>query len=404
MAGRTLSEKILSAHSGMVARAGEIVVCDADLILGTDGSAPMAIDYFQAMGGEAVLRPERVLLARDHYSPPTSRSTRAFHARMESFAGTHGVELLDVGDGISFQVALEEGRIGPGDLVVGADSHTVTCGAVGAFATGIGSADLAGALLTGKVWLRVPETLRVILDGELPPGVGAKDVALEVVRTVGSHGATYTALEFVGPVADDLPIEERSVLSNMSVETGAKAGIFPPEDPRPDVDAHYAGEVRVECSGMEPRVALPHDPANSVPLSRTEGSAIDWVFLGTCTGGRAHDFRDALRVLDAGGGIADGVTVVVTPPTPSVRRALESDGTLARLSAHGAVITQTGCGPCCGTSGPLPPPGARIISTANRNFLARMGEPTAAIHLASPATCAAAATTGRIVDPGSLFR
>ena len=403
MAGLTLTEKILSAHAGKNARAGDIVVCQADLILGTDGSTPMAIDYFEAMGGDAVLLPERVLLARDHYAPPTSPSTQEFHARMESFAAEHGVDLLAVGDGISFQVALEGGRVGPGDLVVGADSHTVMCGAAGAFATGIGSADLAGAFLTGRVWLRIPETMRVVLDGEIPPGVGAKDVALEVVRTIGSDGAAYLSLEFAGPVADALPMEERMVLSNMSVETGAKAGVFPAHEPCSDRDARFSGEVRVECSSMEPRVALPHEPANGVAVSEVVGNPIDWVFLGTCTGGRAHDFREALRMLDAGGGIAEGVTVVVTPPTPMVREALESDGTLAGLEAHGAAITEVGCGPCCGTSGPIPPSNARIMSTANRNFLARMGEATAAIHLASPVTCAAAAAAGRIVDPRSLF-
>jgi 3-isopropylmalate/(R)-2-methylmalate dehydratase large subunit len=395
--GLTLTEKILSAHARTDARAGDIVVCEADLILGTDGSTPMAIEYFQAMDGTAVSHPDRVLLARDHYSPPTSPSTLGFHSRMEAFAAEHSVELLPVGGGISFQVALEAGRVGPGDLVVGADSHTVTCGAVGAFATGIGSADLAGCLLTGKVWLRVPESMRVVLDGGLPTGVGAKDVALEVVRTVGSDGAAYRSVEFVGPGADALPLEERMVLSNMSAEIGAKAGIFPAT--HSDPDARFVREIRLDCSVMVPRVALPHQPANGVPVSEVTGKAIDWVFLGTCTGGRAHDFRDALRVLDAGGGVAPGVTVVVTPASPLVRAALKEDGTLDRLAAHGAVLTETGCGPCCGTSGPIPPAGARIMSTANRNFRARMGEASVAIHLASPATCAAAAALGRIVDP-----
>jgi 3-isopropylmalate/(R)-2-methylmalate dehydratase large subunit len=402
MAGRTLSEKTLSAHSGSDARAGDIVVCEADLILGTDGSTPMAIDYFEAMGGDRVFRPDRVLLARDHYSPPTSPSTRGFHHRMEVFAGKQGVELLPVGGGISFQVALEAGRVGPGDRVVGADSHTVTCGAVGAFATGIGSADLAGALLTGRVWLRVPETFRVILEGDLPAGVGAKDVALEVVRVLGSDGGAYLALEFGGPVAEKLPLEERMVLSNMSAEVGAKAGVFPGPRPISDADARFAGEVCLACGSMEPRVARPHHPANGVSVSEAAGTPVNWVFLGTCTGGRAHDFREALRVLDAGGGIADGVTTVVTVPSAAVRAALEADGTLARLAAHGAVVTETGCGPCCGTAGPIPPPGAVVISTANRNFQARMGEPSAAIFLASPATCAATATAGRIIDPREM--
>ena len=177
------------------------------------------------------------------------------------------------------------------------------------------------------------------------------------------------------------------------------AGILPAADCASDVDASFAREVRLDVSTLEPTVALPHDPAHGVGVTEARGTPVDWVFLGTCAGGRAHDFREALRMLDAGGGIAAGVTVVVTPPTPGVRTALEADGTLARLESHGAIVTETGCGPCCGTSGPIPHPGARVISTANRNFPARMGQATASIVLASPATCAAAATAGRIVDP-----
>lgn len=396
--GRTMAEKILSSRCGREAKAGDLVVCEADLILGTDGSTPMALDYFEAMGGKRVKTPHRVLLARDHYSPPTSDSTRGFHARMEAFADRQGVELLGVGGGISFQVAFEEGRVAPGDLAVGADSHTVSLGAVGAFATGIGSADLAGAFLTGQVWLRVPESMKVVLDGELPVGVGAKDLALEVIRTMGSEGALYRAVEFVGPVAEALPPEERFVLSNMSAEMGAKAGMFP-ASVRSDPDALFVDEIRLDCSAMVPRVALPHQPVNGVAVNEAAGTIIDWVFLGTCTGGRAHDFREALRILDAHGGIAPGVTLVVTPPSPRVRAALEADGTLRRFEALGAVLTETGCGPCCGTSEPVPPANARILSTANRNFRARMGENSATIYLASPATCAAAAAAGRIVDP-----
>ncbi len=401
MSGRTLTEKILSEHAGQDAQVGSLVVCEADLVLGTDGSTPMAIEYFRAMGGTSVAYPDRILLARDHYSPPTSPSTLGFHSRMEEFSAEHGIELLPVGGGISFQVAMETGRVEPGDLVVGADSHTTSCGAVGAFATGIGSADLAAAFLTGKVWLRVPESVRIVLEGVLAQGVGAKDVALEILRTVGPEGAAYRAVEFSGPVSAALPWEERFVLSNMSAEMGAKAGVFP-GTVASDLTASFVEEIRLDCSALVPRVALPHQPANGVPITEVTGTTIDWVFLGTCTGGRAHDFRVALEMLDAGGGVAPGVTVVVTPPTPLVRRALEEDGTLARLEAHGAVITETGCGPCCGTSQPVPPPKARIISTANRNFRARMGEDSALIHLASPGTCAAAATAGHIVDPRGL--
>jgi 3-isopropylmalate/(R)-2-methylmalate dehydratase large subunit len=287
------------------------------------------------------------------------------------------------------------------------------CGAVGAFATGIGSADLAGALLCGQVWLRVPDTIKVILEGPLPTGVGAKDLALALVRSIGSDGAAYAALEFYRTAAHTLPVEERMVLSNMSVEMGAKAGIFPAASSAAassgatpsgasDPDAVFSREVVLDATVLEPTVALPHDPANAVAVTECLGTPIDFVFLGTCTGGRAHDFRDALRVLNAGGGVAEGVTLVVTPPSPNVRSVLEVDGTLAGLEAHGAVITETGCGPCCGTADPLPPENAQVMSTANRNFQARMGQPTASIWLASPATCAAAATAGRIVDPRGI--
>lgn len=402
MAGRTLSEKILSAHAGRRASGGELVVCEADLVLGTDGSTPMALDYYAAMGGGPVRHPDRIFLARDHYAPAITDATRGFHARMEAFAAEQGVELLPVGGGIGFQVALERGRVDPGDLVVGADSHTVMCGAVGAFATGIGSADLAGAFRTGKVWLRVPETFRVVLDRGMPSGVGAKDVALELLRAVGSEGCAYAALEFHGSGADALPLEERMVLSNMSAEAGAKAGLFSAGGLASDPDARFAREVRLDLRGLEPTVALPHEPAHGVGVTEVVGTRVDWVFLGTCTGGRVHDFREALRVLDVGGGIAPGVTVVAALPTANVRDALDADGTLARLRTHGVVVSETGCGPCCGTSGPLPPLGARVISTANRNFRGRMGDPSVTIWLASPATCAAAATAGRIVDPREM--
>jgi 3-isopropylmalate/(R)-2-methylmalate dehydratase large subunit len=415
MSARTLAQKVLSEHAGRDAEVGDLLVCRPDLVLGTDGSTPMALDYFESMGGTHVAHPERVLLARDHYSPPTSDSTRGFHERMEAFAQTQGVALMPVGGGISFQVALETGRVAPGDLVVGADSHTVMCGAVGAFATGIGSADLAGAFLTGMVWLRVPETWRVVLEAPLPTGVGAKDLALALIREVGSDGATYAALEYLGPGATALPVEERMVLSNMSVEMGAKAGIFPADGEtaewvsarngnrrdgvHSDVGAHFGREVRLATGALEPLVALPHDPARGVPVCEAAGIPVDFVFLGTCAGGRVHDFREALRVLESGGGIADGVTLVVTPPSPAVRGSLQADGTLTRFESMGAVVTETGCGPCCGTSPPTPPENARILSTANRNFQARMGRASASIYLASPATCAAGAAAGRIVDP-----
>jgi 3-isopropylmalate/(R)-2-methylmalate dehydratase large subunit len=398
MVSRTFAEKVLSAKSGTCARTGDFVVCNPDLVLGTDGSTPMAIDVFEQMGGRTLQRPDLVLLSRDHYAPPTSDATRGFHSRMEAFASKHGVELLAVGEGIGFRVAMETDRVHPGDLIVGADSHTVTCGAMGAFATGIGSTDLAAALLTGQVWLQVPEAIRVELQGDLPPAVRAQDVALEIVRQFGSEGASYKALEFVGSAAGAFSPDARSVISNMAAEAGAKIGVFAAPEYCSDEDATFADRLLIECSTLQPLVAAPHDPANCVPVAEVAGAPIDWVFLGTCIGGQADDLRVALGVLEAGG-ISDTVTVVVTPSSGNARLALEQDGSLDRFEALGAIVTETGCGPCCGTSQPIPPRNARVLSTANRNFRGRMGEPSAAVYLASSVTCAAAATTGHVIDP-----
>ena len=226
MTGGTISEQILSVKCGRDACAGDIVVCEPDWILGTDASSPMAIDYFERMGGERLAEPSRVRFAFDHYSPPSSPKTAAFHDRVRAFAATHGAAVSDVGEGISFQLLVERGSALPGQLIVGADSHTVTCGAMNCFATGIGSSDLAAAMLTGRVWLRVPETIRVVLTGERPPGLSAKDAALALVAAIGSEGANYRALEFHGPATLSFTLEDRLVFSNLAVETGAKAAIF----------------------------------------------------------------------------------------------------------------------------------------------------------------------------------
>jgi len=398
-AARTFSEKVLSAKSGGEARAGDLVVCEPDLVLGTDGSTPMAIDYFEAMGAGTVLSPGRVLLARDHYAPPTSDTTHAFHDKMARFSELHGIELLNVGDGISFLVALETGRVSPGDLVIGGDSHTVTCGVSGAFATGVGSSDLAVAFKTGQVWLRVPDTYRVELEGRIPTGVAAKDLALELVSRLSGVIGPFTTLEFGGDGATDLAPEDRLLLCNMAAEMGAMAGAFPTPEWASDAGAVTVATEVLQVSDLEPLVALPHDPGNRVPVAQAAGRDIDWVFLGTCAGGSPGDFREALRVITAGGGIAAGVTVVAAPPTATVRAALVQDGTLPALQRAGVLLAETGCGPCCGTSGPLPPPGAHVLSTANRNFRGRMGDGSIEIMLASPATCAAAAVTGHLVDP-----
>jgi 3-isopropylmalate/(R)-2-methylmalate dehydratase large subunit len=413
---RTISEKILSAKAGRDVRAGDVVVCTADRVIGTDASSPMAIDYFERMGGKALFDPARVMFAFDHYSPATSDSTRGFHERVRQFARAYGAELYEAGEGISFQIATELGRVLPGDLVIGADSHTVTCGALNAFATGVGSSDLAAAMITGQVWLRVPETIKVVLTGELRNGVYPKDAALALVGEIGTAGANYQTLEFHGPGVELLTLEDRLVISNLGVEMDAKAAIFPSDaateaylaprtahrgvQVRADEGARYTRELTLDLSSLTPQVSRPHSPGNVAPLAEAIGTKVDMVFIGTCTGGRVVDFHDALATLERmGGRVASGVQLVLTPASREVEERLRADGTLAKLAGVGAIVTAPGCGACCGTSGVIPGDGFVVLSTANRNFKARMGNRTASIYLASPAACAAAAATGRITDP-----
>ncbi len=415
MAGKTISEKILSAKSGEDARAGDVVVCRVDCALGTDGSAPMAIDYFEAMGGERIRDPRQIVFALDHYAPAPSRNTAALHQRMREFAALHGVALFEVGEGIGHQLIVESGRAVPGSLVVGADSHAVTYGALNAFATGIGSSDLAAIMIGGRIWLRVPESIKITLTGRLPAGVYPKDAALSLAGRLGSDGATYQALEFGGPGLPGLDLEDRLVLSNFAVEMGAKNGIFPADEGTfaylhgrtatpfapvtPDADARYSREISLELDALAPQVALPHRVDRVTTLADAAGTPVQMVYLGTCTGGRVRDFHQARDVLKAGGGIARGVQLVVTPASRAVLETLTRDGTLADFIALGAVIGTPGCGSCCGTCGAIPGDGVNVISTANRNFKGRMGNGQAAIYLASPASCAAAAVRGAIADP-----
>ncbi len=441
--GKTLSEKILSAKSGVDARAGDVVVCDVDLVIGTDASTPMTIGYFEQMGGERLFDANRVVFSLDHYSPPSTPKTAAFHDQVRAFARRHGATVFEVGEGISHQVAPERGRIVPGDLVIGADSHTVTCGALNAFATGLGSSDIAAALITGRTWLRVPETIRIELTGTRPPALAAKDVGLAMIHALGSEGANYQALEFHGPGVGAFTLDERMVLSNLSVEAGAKAAMWsvdaateaylaervdgldgwttrgdaseaegsdvrrlavhPSTPVHPDSTATYSLTLTLDLSTLSPRVAIPHNPTDVVDVSAAAGVPVHMVFLGTCTGGRVSDFHEAVHVLErAGGRVAPGVQLVVTPASREVLLTLTDDGTLAKLTTMGAIVTTPGCGACCGTSGAIPGDGMNVLSTANRNFKARMGNATASIYLASPATCAASAATGRITDPRDI--
>ena len=419
MSPKTIAEKVLTRASGSEARAGDVVVCVVDRVLGTDASGPMAMDYFERMGGEHVFDAARVMFALDHYAPPSLPSTVAFHERVRAFAARHGVTLCEVGDGISHQIAVERGWVLPGDLLIGADSHTVTCGALNAFAVGVGSSDLAAAMMTGRIWLRVPETIKVILTGARARETAAKDVALALVGLLGAEGANYRAIEFHGDSSGTFSIDDRLVMCNLAVEMGAKAAVWSVDDittafladrttttGRPvlaDADANYVREIVVDVPAVDARIALPHAPDRVARLFEAVGTPVQMVFIGTCAGGRVQDVHEVLAIIERGGGhLAAGVQLVVTPASGEVQRRLDADGSTARLRALGAIVTTAGCGACCGTSGVIPADGTNVISTANRNFKARMGNASASIFLASPAACAAAAVTGRITDPRTL--
>jgi 3-isopropylmalate/(R)-2-methylmalate dehydratase large subunit len=412
---KTIAEKILSSASGKDARAGDVVICNVDWVIGTDASAPMAIDYFERMGGTSVFDPSRVAFALDHYAPPSSATTAGFHTRVREFVSAHRARLFEVGEGISHQIVVERGLALPGDLVIGADSHTVTCGALGLFATGVGSSDLAAAMITGQIWLRVPETIKVVLTGKRRSNVAAKDVALALVGTLAADGASYCAIEFHGPGVASFSLEDRLVLTNLMVEADAKAAIVPVDAETyeylgsrtsergqpvyPDVGARYVREIEIDLASLTPRVAITHAPDNVVALGDIAGTTVDMVFIGTCCGGRVSDVHTVLETIErAGGRIAPTVQLVITPASREVHLALIADGSLGKLVAMGAIVTTPGCGACCGTSGAIPGDGMTVLSTANRNFKARMGNATASIYLASPAACAAAAAAGHVVE------
>jgi len=412
MTPRTIAEKILSRTSGRPAHAGDFVVCSPDLAMGTDGSVPMALDGLAAMQREpAGLSPaSRFLFALDHYGPTSGPKAQALQSRVREFARRHAIQLVEVGEGIGHQVLLERGLARPGALIVGADSHAVTYGAVNALATGVGSSDLAGVMLCGQLWLRVPESVRVELRGALARPAGAKDVALHLVRAFGAGGANDRALEFCGPGVASLDMDDRMVLANMSVEAGAMAGIFPcdgvttswlakrgvvsPGGIAADPGAGYADSIDVDLRSITSQVALPHRVDSVVADSALPRTKIDLVYLGTCTGGRFKDYADALEELRVAGGVAPHVKLVVTPASAEVEAKMRASGLLAEFERMGAIVQPPGCGSCCGTAGVVPGDGDNVLSTANRNFRGRMGNGKASIFLASPRLCGRAAASG----------
>ncbi|MCK4522592.1 3-isopropylmalate dehydratase large subunit [Candidatus Aerophobetes bacterium] len=412
--GKTIAEKILSCHAGEDARAGNIVVCDLDFAFAQDGTAPLAIKAFDKMGQKTVFDTKKIAFFIDHNAPSPSSDVSSLHRLMRDFAGKHRIRLYDVGEGICHQLVVEEGWVSAGDLVVGADSHTCTYGALNVFSTGVGSTDLAAAMASGKLWFRVPGTIKIFFKGKLLPGVYAKDLALYLTGKLGARGALYKSIELGGEVIKDLGIEARFTLSNMIMEVGAKAGIMLGDEKtekwlaerskrkirfiEPDEDARYDKVLEFDVSRLVPQVARPHSVDNVVPVHEVEGTSIEEAFLGTCTNGRLEDLRVAGKILKDKK-VHPEVRFMVAPASRRVYLDSMKEGILEIFIEAGAVLLPPGCGCCVGTHQGVPSGGENVISSANRNFKGRMGNPEAFIYLASPATVAASAIRGKITDP-----
>ena len=400
--GYSFAEKILARKAGMPVRANDTIIAPLDCMMVSDTTAPLAIRAFQEMGGKRLAKPENSIIVIDHATPCPNEHIANLHKFIRDFAIEQGAVLYDQNVGVCHQVLLERGHVGEGDVVLGADSHTCSYGAVGAFATGVGSTDLGAALRTGKTWLRVPETLKVELTGALPANVYAKDVILTIIGDVTSDGANYLAVEFAGDGFAALSKEEAITVCNMSVEMGAKSGVFIPalNDPSliPDPDAVYKKIMHYDARNFVPVVACPHTVDNVKPVSELNGQRVDLVYLGSCTNGRLGDIRVAADIL-RGKRLAPNTRMIVCPASAAVMKEAMALGYITDLIDAGVALTMPGCSLCVGTLGGVPADGETVISTSNRNFLGRMGNNKAFIYLSSPATAAASALTGMITDP-----
>jgi 3-isopropylmalate/(R)-2-methylmalate dehydratase large subunit len=408
---QTISEKVISRHAGRSVSAGEIAVVKVDGAMATDATAPFAIQAFGKMEGQRLWDPQRVSLVIDHASPAPNERVSNLHKIMRSFSERHGCRFYDVGEGICHQLMVENEHVKPGDIFVGADSHTPTYGALNALAIGVGSTDLAAVLLTGKIWLKVPETIRIELVGDFPKGVTAKDLILFLVGQLGISGATYKVVEFTGQALHDLSLASRMTLANMTAEMGAKSGLVDPTNLRlpypftatyPDDEARYSERYHFDVSTLQPQVAVPHSPDKVKAVSEVAGQRVDQAFIGSCTNARLEDLHMAAQILK-GKQIHTGVRLVVAPASRRVFNAALKDGTVDILSEAGATFITSGCGPCVGTHQGVPADGEVVVSSTNRNFRGRMGNRKAAIYLGSPAVVAATALRGEITNPVELL-
>ena len=409
--GQTLSEQIFSHKLGRKVAAGELVVVRPDVSMGHDSLSPgMIATVKEQLGKDRVHDPDQIVLVMDHVAPASNVSVAQSHNVIRQFAREQGIRLFEVGRGICHQVLVEEKLAQPGRIIIGSDSHSTSYGAVGAFGTGMGSTDIALSWATGRVWLRVPETIRVLVTGRFRKGVYAKDLALKLCSVMGLGGATYAAVEYHG--LSWMSLQERQTLASMAIELGAKAGIFPPDGVVAELfdcpewlfvedSAEYSQTVEIDLDQLEPQIAIPHSVDDVVDLSAVIGTKVDAVFLGTCTNGRYEDFRQVADLL-RGKQIHPHVRLIVSPASRWELQRAMADDTMMTLLEAGATLTTPGCGPCMGRHAGTLGEGDICFSTGNRNFKGRMGHASSQIYLGSPAVAAATALVGAIADPREM--
>ena len=411
--GKTLAEKILSEKSGQDARAGDIVITKVDVAAFQDGTGPLGVRKLQEMKMERIT-PKKSIVFIDHAAPSPRKELSNDHKLLREFCKKTGAILSDVGDGVIHQ-RLIESFVNPGDVVIGADSHSCTAGALGAFATGMGSTDVAIGMALGKTWFRVPETFKVDVRGKFQKGVYSKDLILYLIGLIGADGATYRALEFTGEAIKDMSMESRFVLSNMAVEAGAKTGLCETDNKtrayleeqgradsfreiKADIDAKYEKVIEIDVTELEPQVAFPHTVDNTKSIIEAKGIHLDQVYIGTCTNGRMEDLRIAAKILEGRHRHKD-TRLIICPASRKIYLEAMREGLLEIFVKAGASIMGPGCGPCVGVHEGVLADGENCLSTANRNFKGRMGNPEAFIYLGSPATAAWSAVKGEIADP-----
>jgi 3-isopropylmalate/(R)-2-methylmalate dehydratase large subunit len=412
--GKTIAEKILGEHAGRDVHPGEIHVVKVDVALLQDGTGPLAVRQLQSLNLERLAHPERTVFFLDHAAPSPRKELSNDHVLLRAFARKTGAVLCEVGEGVCHQV-MNERFINPGDVVIGADSHSCTGGALGAFATGMGSTDVAIGMALGKTWMMVPNTIRIEVEGEFPLGVYAKDLILNLIGMIGADGATYKALEYGGPTIETMKMTDRLTLSNMAVEAGAKTGLIASDDITrdfleaqgrgskfreigPDPEAQYERVIEMDASQLAPTVSFPHMVDNVRTIDEAKGVKIDQVVIGTCTNARLEDLRIAASIL-RGKHRHEDTRLIVVPSSRAVYLDALRAGYIETFIEAGAVVVNPGCGPCVGIHEGVLADGERCLSTQNRNFVGRMGNPEAEVYLASPAVAAATTIKGEIADP-----